>query len=98
MTASSDTQAGQPQARPLNKSDYKTLGLSSLGGTLEFYDFVIFVFFTGTLTHLFFPGDNEFIAQMKTLGILPQAISHAPSAGSLWLTTATRSAVSVCSH
>ncbi|VDY33970.1 Uncharacterised protein [Morganella morganii] len=46
----------QPQARPLNKNDYKTLGLSSLGGTLEFYDFVIFVFFTGTLTHLFFPG------------------------------------------
>lgn len=33
----------QPSARPLKKEDYKTLGLSSLGGTLEFYDFVIFV-------------------------------------------------------
>ncbi|SUC40181.1 MFS family transporter [Proteus mirabilis] len=59
----------QPTARPLNRNDYKTLGLSSLGGTLEFYDFVIFVFFTKTLSHLFFPGDNAFIAQMQTLGI-----------------------------
>ena len=31
-------------ARPLNRQDYKTLGLSALGGTLEFYDFVVFVF------------------------------------------------------
>lgn len=71
----------QPQARPLNKNDYKTLGLSSLGGTLEFYDFVIFVFFTGTLTHLFFPGDNEFIAQMKTLGIFAAGYLARPLGG-----------------
>lgn len=81
MTASSDPQAGQPQARPLDKNDYKTLGLSSLGGTLEFYDFVIFVFFTGTLTHLFFPGDNEFIAQMKTLGIFAAGYLARPIGG-----------------
>jgi hypothetical protein len=30
--------------RLLNREDYKTLGLSALGGTLEFYDFVVFVF------------------------------------------------------
>ena len=71
----------QPQARPLNKNDYKTLGLSSPGGTLEFYDFVIFVFFTGTLTHLFFPGDNEFIAQMKTLGIFAAGYLARPLGG-----------------
>lgn len=82
MTPSSPTAAtGQPSARPLNRNDYKTLGLSSLGGTLEFYDFVIFVFFTGTLTHLFFPGDNEFIAQMKTLGIFAAGYLARPIGG-----------------
>ncbi|MDR0806789.1 MAG: MFS transporter [Enterobacteriaceae bacterium] len=81
MTASSSVITGQPKARPLNKSDYKTLGLSSLGGTLEFYDFVIFVFFTGTLTQLFFPGDNEFIAQMKTLGIFAAGYLARPIGG-----------------
>ncbi|AKJ41235.1 MFS transporter [Pragia fontium] len=81
MTVSSPTSTGQPKARPLNKNDYKTLGLSSLGGTLEFYDFVIFVFFTGTLTHLFFPGDNEFIAQMKTLGIFAAGYLARPLGG-----------------
>ncbi|WGO84726.1 hypothetical protein QG404_07655 [Arsenophonus apicola] len=44
----------QPVARPLNRQDYKTLGLSSLGGTLEFYDFVIFVFYAKIISQLFF--------------------------------------------
>ncbi|EMH2394450.1 MFS transporter [Proteus mirabilis] len=71
----------QPTARPLNRNDYKTLGLSSLGGTLEFYDFVIFVFFTKTLSHLFFPGDNAFIAQMQTLGIFAAGYLARPLGG-----------------
>lgn len=81
MTSPSSITADQPKARPLNKNDYKTLGLSSLGGTLEFYDFVIFVFFTETLTHLFFPGDDEFIAQMKTLGIFAAGYLARPIGG-----------------
>lgn len=48
----------QPVARPLNQQDYKTLGLSSLGGTLEFYDFVIFVFYAKIISQLFFPSGN----------------------------------------
>ena len=31
--------------RWLNRDDYRTLSLSSLGGALEFYDFVIYVFY-----------------------------------------------------
>ncbi|WP_224790607.1 hypothetical protein, partial [Pseudomonas fluorescens] len=30
---------------PFSRSDYKTLGLAALGGALEIYDFIIFVFF-----------------------------------------------------
>ena len=32
-------------ANYLNKEDKRTLALSSLGGALEFYDFVIYVFY-----------------------------------------------------
>ena len=38
--------------RPLNRQDYKTLTLAALGGALEFYDFIIFVFFAAVV------GDN----------------------------------------
>lgn len=72
---------GQPSARPLTKNDYKTLGLASLGGTLEFYDFVIFVFFTNILTQLFFPGENQFIAQMQTLGVFAAGYLARPIGG-----------------
>ncbi len=44
--------------RPLTKSDYKTLGLSSLGGTLEFYDFVIYALYIETIVKpLFLPAE-----------------------------------------
>ncbi|NUF48401.1 MFS transporter [Gilliamella sp. ESL0250] len=46
----------QPNARPLNSKDLKTLVLSSLGGTLEFYDFVIYALYIDTIVKpLFLP-------------------------------------------
>ena len=41
--------------RHLAAREYKTLGLATLGGLLEFYDFIIFVFFANTIGQLFFP-------------------------------------------
>ncbi|MGI3776089.1 MAG: MFS transporter, partial [Janthinobacterium lividum] len=41
----------------LSRAQVRTLALASLGGVLEFYDFVIFVFFAGTIGQLFFPPD-----------------------------------------
>lgn len=70
-----------PAPRALNRGDYKTLALSSLGGMLEFYDFVIFIFFAGVLTHLFFPTDSAFMAQMKTLGIFAAGYLARPLGG-----------------
>ena len=39
----------------LSRSQLRTLALSALGGALEFYDFVIFVYFAITIGALFFP-------------------------------------------
>ena len=66
---SSLAQPDQP-ARPLTRNDYKTLSLSALGGALEFYDFIIFVFFATVVGKLFFPADMpEWLRLMQTFGI-----------------------------
>lgn len=54
-TAPSSTATSAQPARPLTRNDYKTLSLSALGGALEFYDFIIFVFFATVVGKLFFP-------------------------------------------
>ncbi|PAF54149.1 MFS transporter [Helicobacter sp. 13S00482-2] len=47
----------KPISKSLNKNQTKIMLLSSLGGTLEFYDFVIFVFFASIISKLFYPPE-----------------------------------------
>lgn len=69
-------------ARPLNAQDYKTLSLAALGGALEFYDFIIFVFFTTVLGALFFPPDiPEWLRQLQTFGIFAAGYLARPLGG-----------------
>lgn len=66
----------------LGREEYKTLALSALGGTLEFYDFVIFVFFSATLGHLFFPSTlPDWVIQLQTLGIFAAGYLARPLGG-----------------
>ncbi|PZP97853.1 MAG: MFS transporter [Variovorax paradoxus] len=75
----------QPDAaprRPLTRRDLRTLGLSALGGTLEFYDFVVFVFFANVLGALFFPADMpDWMRQLQTLGIFAAGYLARPLGG-----------------
>ena len=69
-------------ARPLDRSDYKTLSLSALGGALEFYDFIIFVFFAAVVGKLFFPADMpEWLRQFQTFGIFAAGYLARPLGG-----------------
>src|SRR5690606_1649248 len=71
-----------PVARPLNRSDYKTLSLSALGGALEFYDFIIFVFFAAVVGKLFFPPEMpEWLRQLQTFGIFAAGYLARPLGG-----------------
>lgn len=56
----------QLRGRQLTMQDAKTLSLSSLGGALEFYDFIVFLTFASTLKVLFFPAESELIATIMT--------------------------------
>ena len=56
-------------AQHFKKEEIKVLRLSSLGGMLEFYDFIIFVFFVNIISSLFFPSTlSPFWASMNTYG------------------------------
>ncbi len=69
-------------ARPLNRQDYKTLSLAALGGALEFYDFIIFVFFAAVVGELFFPADiPEWLRQVQTFGIFAAGYLARPLGG-----------------
>lgn len=53
----------------LNSKDIRTLILSAFGGMLEFYDFVVFIFFAKIIgEHFFPPGIDPFWVMMNTYG------------------------------
>ncbi|MBY4896977.1 MFS transporter [Cupriavidus sp. AU9028] len=71
-----------PAARPLTRQDYKTLSLAALGGALEFYDFIIFVFFATVIGQLFFPPSiPEWLRQLQTFGIFAAGYLARPLGG-----------------
>jgi MFS family permease len=68
--------------RRLTARDYKTLSLATLGGLLEFYDFIIFVFFANTIGQLFFPPEiPEWVRQFQTFGIFAAGYLARPLGG-----------------
>ncbi|MGE8189699.1 MFS transporter [Pseudomonas sp. NPDC086278] len=79
MTAHTD-----PRPAPFTRSDYKTLGLAALGGALEIYDFIIFVFFALTLSQLFFPPEMpEWLRLLQSFGIFATGYLARPLGGIL---------------
>jgi MFS family permease len=66
----------------LGGQDIRTLLLASLGGALEFYDFVVFVFFALPLSHLFFPPNTApWLAQLQVYGIFAAGYLARPLGG-----------------
>lgn len=66
----------------LNKKQLKILGLSSLGGTLEFYDFIIFVFFASIISKHFFPETlSQAWRDINTYGIFAAGYLARPLGG-----------------
>lgn len=75
---SSDTAASDG----LGRRDVRTLALAALGGALEFYDFVVFVFFALPLSELFFPkGTAPWLAQLQVYGIFAAGYLARPLGG-----------------
>ena len=70
--------------RPLTPRDYRTLALAALGGALEFYDFVIYVFLAPVIGRLFFPADMpDWLRLLQTFGIFAAGYLARPLGGIL---------------
>jgi MFS family permease len=70
------------ETRRLTGQDARTLFLASLGGALEFYDFIIFVFFATAIAQLFFPPDMpEWLSQLQAFGIFAAGYLARPLGG-----------------
>jgi len=69
-------------SRALTLAEFRTLALASLGGALEFYDFVTFVFFTALIGKLFFSaGLPDWMRQLQTFGIFAAGYLARPLGG-----------------
>jgi MFS family permease len=81
MTSATAASLDLPRER-LDARDVRTLLLAALGGALEFYDFVVFVFFALPLGQLFFPHDTApWLAQVKVYGIFAAGYMARPLGG-----------------
>ena len=66
----------------LTAGEIRTLSLASLGSALEFYDFVIFVFFTAVIGKLFFSASlPDWLRQIATFGIFAAGYLARPLGG-----------------
>jgi MFS family permease len=69
-------------SKPLTARELRTLSLASLGGALEFYDFIIFVFFTTVIGKLFFSASlPDWMRQTQTFGIFAAGYLARPLGG-----------------
>jgi hypothetical protein len=78
----SPTTTSSQAPRRLTSQDFRTLGLAALGGALEFYDFIIFVFFATVIGKLFFPPDMpDWLVLIQTYGIFAAGYLVRPIGG-----------------
>lgn len=74
--------ADTSSSRNLSRQDAKTLSLAALGGALEFYDFIIFIFFAAVIGQLFFPPDlPDWLKQLQVFGIFAAGYLARPLGG-----------------
>lgn len=66
----------------LSTSEVRILSLASIGGALEFYDFVVFVFFAHVIGKLFFAASlPDWVRQAQTFGIFAAGYLARPIGG-----------------
>ena len=69
------------KAESFTREQKKVLLLSCLGGILEYYDFIIYIFFAHIIEKLFFANSSAYIAMLKTLAIFSIGYLFRPLGG-----------------
>jgi len=69
-TASSEVAMAEETSRRLTGKQIRTIAISMLGGALEYYEFMVFIFMVPVLGHLFFANATlPWVRQLQTLAI-----------------------------
>jgi MFS family permease len=57
------------EKKPLTREELKTFTISALGGSLEFYDFVVYVYFATIMSKLFFDTSSQLAGLILTYSV-----------------------------
>jgi len=68
-------------ARNLSRSQWRVVALASLGGSLEFYDFVIYGIFAQYIARQFFPADDPYVSLILSFSVLALGFLARPLGG-----------------
>jgi MFS family permease len=67
--------------RSIDRAALRVVFLSSLGGALEFYDFVVFGVFAAYIGRAFFPAGDPLVSQLQTLAVFAVGYLARPVGG-----------------
>jgi MFS family permease len=71
-----------PARRTLTRAEVRTLMLAALGGALEYYDFIIFVFLAAPISRIFFPAETpEWLRLLQTWSLFAAGYVARPLGG-----------------
>jgi MFS transporter, MHS family, proline/betaine transporter len=69
------------EERWLSPAQWRLIGLASLGGSLEFYDFIIYGIFAQYISKQFFPASDPFVSMILSLSVLALGYFARPIGG-----------------
>src|ERR1700747_3600256 len=68
--------------RALTRAEVRTLALAALGGALEYYDFIIFVFLAAPIGRIFFPAETpDWLRPLQTWSVFAAGYLARPLGG-----------------
>ena len=73
--------AGLLPAPSLSRSQWRVISLASLGGSLEYYDFVIYGIFAQYIARQFFPSNDPYVSLVLSFSVLALGFLARPLGG-----------------
>ena len=80
MTPTTST-ARDPSTRGLTRSQWRVISLASLGGSLEYYDFIIYGIFAQYIARQFFPANDPYVSLILSFSVLALGFLARPLGG-----------------
>src|SRR4029077_7770502 len=74
-------EAVQQPRRGLDRAALRVVLIASLGGALEFYDFIVFGTFAAYISKAFFPANDPLVSLLLTFGLFAAGYLARPIGG-----------------